>query len=72
MPSYPFKKRRKYVHEVALVSNKSPELADVLIYTSEEKARDAKKALEQAVNGITVEYTKREVPIINEEGRIYT
>jgi len=70
MPSYKPKQKRKYKHEVLVVSRTDPDRADVYQFTNEPDARSARNSLRKATNNISVEYEQKEVPQVGEKGYI--
>lgn len=70
MASWKPKQKRKYKHEVLVVSRTDPDRADVYQFTNEPDARSARNSLRKATNNISVEYEKREIPIAGDKGFI--
>lgn len=60
--SFKPKRSKMYTHSINIFDGDS---MIKLQYSSEKKARDAKKKLEVATNIIEVEYIKNETPIVN-------
>src|ERR1051326_8592513 len=61
VPSYDFKQRPRYQHEVIYIGKNDPETAFVLIYPSEKKARAAVKCLREAANILQAGYERKEL-----------
>lgn len=58
----------KYRHDITITFGSDDYVT--LFFTSEKKARDCKRSIEECTNNIKVEYTKQELPRMTEEGFI--
>lgn len=70
MPSYPFKSRRKFKHQVIVTSKSNPDWAEVYLYSNEKDAYLAKSILTKAMNSISVIYERKEIPNMDDKGYI--
>lgn len=61
MPSYAFKKRKKYTHKVSITMPDSPQVSFEIDCPSEKQAAEVKKALRNTITKPSVEYVKREI-----------
>lgn len=68
MPSLKPKERKKYEHWAVVVSQSDPDIAYMLQFTSEKKARDHVRSALEANNKVVAKYEKRELPVVTEEG----
>lgn len=66
MPSFKPREKKRYKHEVAVVSDSNPEYAYVLQFTSEKKARTFLNNAKEATNIVAVEYTRKELKNMEE------
>ena len=69
MSSFTPKKRKHYEHLAVMVLNSDPDVAYVLKFSSEKKARYHVRSVNESNNAIA-EYDKNELPDITEEGFI--
>lgn len=61
VPSFKPKTRKRYSHDVTLVSNANPDIGYVLNFSSEKKARIYMKAAGESHNDIEMDYERVEV-----------
>lgn len=70
MASFKPKQKKHYQHNIIVTSLHNPEVGYVLNFTSETKAKAHKKTGGEALNAVTMEYEKKEIPTTVEEGFI--
>jgi hypothetical protein len=70
MASWQPKKKKHYEHRVIITSQSNPEYAYVLKFSNDRKAKNHVKSAKEADNIIAIEYEKRVIPEITEEGVI--
>lgn len=61
MESFKPKQKKRYSHDVILVSLKNPELGYILNFPSEKKARTYMKAAGESQNDIEMDYERVEI-----------
>lgn len=61
MPSFKPKVRKRYSHNVIVISNSNPNIGYVHNFTSERSAREHIKSLGKCTNDIEVGYEKSEI-----------
>lgn len=70
MESFRPKQRKKYSHDVLVVSSQQPDFAYVHSFSSEKKARAFRELAREATNNVLAEYEKKEQPIVEKEGYV--
>jgi hypothetical protein len=70
LPSIKPKQVKHYKHDVTVASSVNAEYAYTLSFTSEKKARSFMRDALESTNNPLVEYERKEIPTVNDDGVI--